>query len=119
MSRFFIVLGGLFGACGVGLAAAASHMTGPSLAPAAQMLLVHATALLAVGLHGGFAGTSGRILAIGGLVLAVGTLLFSGQLALRSFTGHGLLTSAAPTGGMLMIAGWLTLAVAGLVARRA
>jgi uncharacterized membrane protein YgdD (TMEM256/DUF423 family) len=115
MSRLFVLVAGLFGAAGVGLAAAAAHMGGPFLASASQMLLVHAPALLALGLLGAFSGPRGRALAIGGMVLLAGVLLFSGDLALRNFAGRSLFSMAAPTGGTLMMAGWIILAVSGLL----
>jgi uncharacterized membrane protein YgdD (TMEM256/DUF423 family) len=115
MSRLFVLVAGLFGAAGVGLAAAAAHMGGPFLASASQMLLVHAPALLALGLLGAFSGPRGRALAIGGMVLLAGVLLFSGDLALRNFAGRNLFSMAAPTGGTLMMAGWIILAVSGLL----
>ena len=45
-----------------------------------------------------------------GFVVAAG--LFAGDLALRQYAGHGLFPMAAPTGGTLLIASWLVLAVA-------
>ena len=78
------------------------------------MLLFHATAVL-----GGAAlfqqGVTWRpflILALAGWVL--GAALFSGDLALRAFTGHRLFAMAAPTGGVILIAAWLALAVAAI-----
>jgi uncharacterized membrane protein YgdD (TMEM256/DUF423 family) len=45
--------------------------------------------------------------------LLVGVSLFSGDIALRTFTGNRLFPMAAPTGGTTMIIGWLIVAVAG------
>ena len=45
-----------------------------------------------------------------GFVIAAG--LFAGDLTLRHYAGHGLFPMAAPTGGTLLIASWLALAVA-------
>ena len=42
----------------------------------------------------------------------VATALFAGDLTLRHYAGHGLFPMAAPTGGTLLIASWLALAVA-------
>ncbi|MFL5205862.1 MAG: DUF423 domain-containing protein, partial [Microvirga sp.] len=47
-SRILIVLASLSGLLGVGLSAAAAHITGGNLATAAQFLLFHAPALLAL-----------------------------------------------------------------------
>ena len=42
-----------------------------------------------------------------------------GDLTLRQYAGHGLFPMAAPTGGTLLIASWLALAVAAAWPRRA
>ncbi len=112
-----IVLAGLMGASGIVLAAAGAHMTpGAGLDGAAYMLLFHAAAVL-----GGAAllqqGVLWRPFAL--IVLAawvVGALLFSGDIALRAFTGHRLFAMAAPSGGTILIAAWLALAAAAIAA---
>ena len=102
--RLLVFLGGLAGAAGVGLSAAAAHAGGANLGTAASFLLVHAPALLAIGWLGG------RVAAFGGYGLAGGLLLFCGDLVLRDLAGHRLFPFAAPAGGTLLIAAWLTLA---------
>ncbi len=51
-----------------------------------------------------------------GLTAAIGFVagaaLFAGDLSLRQFAGHSLFPMAAPTGGTLLIIGWLVLAIA-------
>jgi len=42
----------------------------------------------------------------------IGAALFSGDIAMRAFLGHRLFAFAAPTGGIILIAAWLALAVA-------
>jgi uncharacterized membrane protein YgdD (TMEM256/DUF423 family) len=42
----------------------------------------------------------------------VGAILFAGDIALRAFAGHRLFVMAAPTGGIILIIGWLALAAA-------
>ena len=113
MSRALIALAGLCGAAGVGLSAAAAHAGGGNLATAAAMLLAHAPALLAIGL---FMRTGGnRLLAAGALVLALGLLLFCGDLLSRHYLGGRLFPMAAPTGGMALIVGWLLVAASALL----
>ena len=112
MNRWFLAVAGLYGALGVGLAAAATHIGGPYLGPASQMLLAHAPALLALGL---WLRPSGWAFPAGGIVLALGVALFAGDLVLRHFSGHSLFPMAAPSGGTLMMAGWLILGIAGLL----
>ena len=119
MARLLIALAGLMGAAGVALAAAAAHGTDASrLASASAMLLFHATAILAVVallarglLHGGI----GLIAAFGFLI---GAMLFAGDLTLRQYAGHALFPMAAPTGGTVMILGWLAVTLAAVVARK-
>ncbi len=104
-------LAGVFGAAGVGLAAAAAHLTGEAtLKTAADFLLFHAAALLAIC---AFMRQAPRApLLVAGTLVALGTTLFSGDLALRALAGLRLVPMAAPTGGMLLIAGWVLTAVA-------
>jgi uncharacterized membrane protein YgdD (TMEM256/DUF423 family) len=49
----------------------------------------------------------------------IGAGLFAGDLTLRHYAGHGLFPMAAPTGGTLLIASWLALAVAAAWPKRA
>jgi uncharacterized membrane protein YgdD (TMEM256/DUF423 family) len=48
----------------------------------------------------------------------VAAALFAGDLTLRQYAGHSLFPFAAPTGGSLMIASWLALAVSAAWPRR-
>jgi uncharacterized membrane protein YgdD (TMEM256/DUF423 family) len=114
LPALFLGLAGLCGAAGVAAAAAAAHVGGPNLATAAQMLLAHAPAFL--GLAAWLRAGDGRAdpAAWGGLVVAAGVVLFSGTLALGALAGIRLFPMSAPTGGILMIAGWLLVAVAAL-----
>lgn len=110
-----LVLAGLMGAAGIMLAAAGAHAApGAGLESAASMLLFHAVAVV-----GGAAlvqqGMLWRPLAF--VVLAawvVGAVLFSGDIALRTFAGHRLFPMAAPTGGIILILGWLGFAAAAI-----
>jgi uncharacterized membrane protein YgdD (TMEM256/DUF423 family) len=103
------MIAGLLGAAGVGAAALAAHGGyGESLGIASQFALIHAT--LAIALLNR-ASSIARIAA--GLVL-LGALLFCGDLSLRALAGHALAPMAAPTGGFLMIAGWITSGIATL-----
>lgn len=104
-NRYLVLAGGLCGAAGVALSAAAAHSGGGNLATSASFLLVHAPAFLALAQL-----QSGRLLKIGALALLAGLVLFSGDLLSREFLGSRLFPMAAPTGGTLMIAGWLTVA---------
>jgi len=112
-----IAFAGLMGAAGVILLAAGAHglHAGAGLDSAGQMLLFHAAAVIAAAaaLH---AGLLLRPLALAAAIgLIVGAVLFSGDIALRAFAGHRLFPMAAPTGGFVMIASWLGLAVAAIM----
>jgi uncharacterized membrane protein YgdD (TMEM256/DUF423 family) len=111
--RILIVLAAVMGADGVMLAAASAHQADASrLAAASSMLLFHATAVLsAVALaERGLIHVRIGVVAAFGFVVAAS--LFAGDLTLRQYAGHGLFPFAAPTGGTLLIASWLVLAVA-------
>ena len=112
-----LMLAGLMGASGIMLAAAGAHTApGAGLDSAAYMLLFHAAAIL------GAAALIERGALWQPLGLAIlaawvlGALLFSGDIALRAFAGHRLFPMAAPSGGIILIIGWLGLAAAAAVA---
>ena len=117
--RILVGLAAIMGADGVILAAAVAHQPDASrLAAASSMLLFHATAVLAAAaviergvIHAGIGLT-----AAWGFVIAAA--LFAADLCLRQYAGHSLFPYAAPTGGTLLIASWLTLAVAAAWPRR-
>jgi uncharacterized membrane protein YgdD (TMEM256/DUF423 family) len=117
ISTILIVMAGLMGAAGVVLAAAGAHVTaGSGLDSAAYMLLFHGVAVLggAALLEQGQLWRPMALVALAGLVL--GASLFSCDIALRVFVGQRLFAMAAPAGGTILIAAWLTLAVAAMVA---
>jgi uncharacterized membrane protein YgdD (TMEM256/DUF423 family) len=109
LHRFLLVIAGLVGAAGVAAAAASSHMVDSrNLSAIAAVFLSHGPALLAVGLV-----AKSRAFAIAGTMLAVGTVIFGADLALREFVGTPFFPGAAPVGGGLMILGWLGFALSG------
>lgn len=108
-----VLAGGLLGATGVALSAAAAHVGGAFTGTVASFLFTHALVLLAIGLVGG-----NRILRLAGLVLLVGLILFCGDLLARDFLGGRLLPFMAPAGGTLLILGWLAVAASALARSR-
>ena len=117
--RILVILAGIMGADGVILAALAAHQGDASrLLPASSMLLFHATAVLAAAalVERGIVAPKGGLIAAFGFVIA--SALFAGDLTLRHFAGHALFPMAAPTGGTLLIASWLVLAIAAAWPRR-
>jgi uncharacterized membrane protein YgdD (TMEM256/DUF423 family) len=117
--RILIILAGIMGADGVVLAAAAAHQSDATrLAAASSMLLFHASAVLATValVERGLLHASIGIVSVTGFIVAAG--LFAGDLTMRQYAGHSLFPMAAPTGGTLLIASWLALALAAAWPRR-
>jgi len=122
MYRFWILLGGLAGLSGVGMAAAVAHGFGPRLGPAAmalaqtgiQMQMWHALALLLCGIR---LERGGRGHWAAG-AFSLGIILFSGGLYLRALGGPRLSAfvpaGIVPAGGMLLLLGWLLLTLSAL-----
>jgi uncharacterized membrane protein YgdD (TMEM256/DUF423 family) len=117
--RVLVALAGLMGACGVMLAAASAHLADATrIGAASSMLLFHACAVLgavALAERGLLQARIGLAAAFGFVVAAA---LFAGDLTLRQLAGHGLFPMAAPTGGTLLMASWLVLALSALWPRR-
>jgi uncharacterized membrane protein YgdD (TMEM256/DUF423 family) len=110
-SRALGAIAGLMGAAGVALAAVGAHRSGnPNVTTAAYFLLLHAAAIIALGARSPSRGW-GALLAAASL-LALGAVLFSGELAVHALAEITVLPLAAPTGGLLMILGWLVAALA-------
>lgn len=108
-----IALAGLMGAGGIVLAAAGAHAApGAGLDSAAYMLLFHAAAILGgtALMQQGLLWRPVALAALGAWIL--GALLFSGDITLRAFAGHRLFAMAAPSGGIILIVGWIALAIA-------
>ena len=101
------------GAAGVAASASAAHAGGALLSPASLLLLVHAAAILALGSSIGH--TVIGLLAMAGL--AAGSLLFAGDMAMRTWASTALFPMAAPIGGSTAILAWLVAALAVAVGR--
>ena len=106
-------LSALMGASGVALAAASTHTGGGELGrTAAEFLILHAAALMGItaAARASSARRARRLLGVG-TGLALGTVVFAGDLTTLAYTGARLFPFAAPTGGSLMILSWVGLAV--------
>lgn len=105
--RWLTASGALFASAGVALSAYAAHASDiaarGSLQSAALFALLHGVALAALPRH-----TVRRTGLVALLMLALGTLLFSGSLVAAHV--FGMPTRLAPFGGMLLIFGWLVFA---------
>ena len=80
--------------------------------PAPRKAVIAACAAIAGGLASRPFGIAAAI------ALLIGVALFSGDLALRAYTGNRLFPMAAPAGGIVMIAGWALLGLAAFLAIR-
>lgn len=107
-------IAGIAGATGVALGAFGAHglkgrVTDPHLLEvwetAARYHLLHAVALAVVAVHPARPAWSGWL-------FSAGILIFSGSLYTMTLTGQRWLGAVTPVGGLLLIAGWVALALA-------
>jgi uncharacterized membrane protein YgdD (TMEM256/DUF423 family) len=115
-AKLFLVLGSLSAALSVALGAAGAHalanlpeLTQSWFRTALQYQQFHALGLLAVGLLADR--VDSRWINSAGWLMLAGTLLFSGNLYLRSLADFHALHAVTPFGGGAFILGWLALAV--------
>lgn len=112
--RLTLFLAGLIGAAGVIFSAMAAHGGDTHLySAAATACMAQAPALLA--LHVGWEKI--RTALIASALIGLGCLLFAGDLVFRARFGHGLFPMSAPTGGFMMIAGWIAVGLGALFRR--
>ena len=113
--RVLIALASLMGAGGVALAAMAAHGADAArLLPASSMLLFHAPVIFAAILLAERELVRHRVALVAAAGFVIGAALFAGDLVVRQFAGHSLFPMAAPTGGTLLIASWLVLALSAI-----
>ena len=116
---------GLNGAMGVAFGAWAAHGLEGRLPAAAldwirtgaSYQLWHAAALL--GLAAVSTRHGSRLIALAGIGLGLGALLFGGSLYLYAWSEQSWLALVTPAGGALMIAGWLAVLAAAFRVRPA
>ena len=118
MQRLWIAIAGLTGFTAVAMAAFTAHgISDPDAqriaASGVQMQGWHALALFGTAL---WIPRGGRLANAAGAAFTVGTILFSGALYTHALTGHSL-GPVAPTGGTLLMIGWLLLAASAWRAR--
>lgn len=112
-SAFIAVAAGAFGAHGL-----KSYLNAEMLAVfeiGVRYQMYHALALLGVS----WASTQwqSKLINIGGGLLVVGTLLFSGSLYVLSMTSTKWLGAITPIGGVLLLTGWWCLAMGAFKSR--
>jgi len=121
MSQPFVLIGAILGGLGVALGAFGAHALKATLEQsgrvstwetAAKYQLVHAVALLVVGMLAMRAPDASAWLGRAGWSMTAGTLIFSGSLYVLCATGARWLGAITPIGGTLLIAGWAMLAFA-------
>ncbi len=110
----WIRIAAVFGFLGVTLGAFGAHALRARLAPeqlaawetAVHYQLLHAVALLALGLYGA---ATARPLGVTPWLFAVGIACFSGSIYGLVLGGPRLLGPVTPLGGLALIAGWISL----------
>ena len=116
MGRIWIAIGALSGCVAVAAGAFGAHALKKSLSPdmmdvfelAARYQMVHALALLAVGLW--TARLPSPATTVAGWAFTAGTIVFSGSLYTLALTGATQLGMVTPFGGAAFLVGWLALA---------
>lgn len=116
--RRWLFAGSILGFLGVGLGAFGAHALKSRLSPelldvfetGVRYQMYHALALLGVGLAAPRLG--GRASGRSGLAFTLGIMVFSGTLYALALTGERWLGAITPVGGLLLLAGWLNLALA-------
>lgn len=113
MVRTWVLIGALLGLTGVALGAFGAHGLDERLQAngradtfetAVRYHLIHAVALIAVGALA--FNTPSTAIQLAGLLMTVGTLIFSGALYILAIFDVRIMGAIAPIGGALMIAGW-------------
>lgn len=114
--RICLILSGVTGATGVVSLALSAHADASGLLEtAAQMLLMHAPVFLGMGILA----QTRKVLLLPGVVvlLTAGLSLFCGDMFSRVILEQRLFPMSAPIGGMLVIVGWIALALSALRVR--
>ncbi|WP_420393399.1 DUF423 domain-containing protein [Acuticoccus sp.] len=113
-----VVVGALYGAIGVGLGAVGAHAIDSNFVAtdaeafetAVTYQLFHAVAMVALG--GLQPHVLRSLLGVASWAFGLGILLFSGSLYVLTLGGPSEAAMVTPVGGVLLIVGWLILAVA-------
>ncbi len=118
-TKSILIVGSVFGGLAVVLGAFAAHglknvLSAPMLAvfeTGVRYLSVHAVVLLLCGLFT-LHFPNNTALMFAALFFVLGVLLFSGSLFVLAFDGPRWVGPITPVGGLCLILGWLTLAIA-------
>jgi uncharacterized membrane protein YgdD (TMEM256/DUF423 family) len=119
--RILWILLGLLGLAAVALGAYGSHAAAFAderaqavFETAVRYHFAHLPGLGLAALIGSLAPTLARRAGVAGALFLAGIVLFSGSLYLKALGLADVTNPTAPSGGFLLMAGWLTLAWAGL-----
>lgn len=120
MTRVFLTIAALLGGSAVGLGAFGTHALKEQFSErsleifetAVRYQMYHALALLLVGVLISRSTTEQPFLTVSGSAFLVGTLLFCGSLYALSFSGIKWLGAVAPLGGLALMVGWVSIAIA-------
>ncbi|MBY0218297.1 DUF423 domain-containing protein [Paenibacillus illinoisensis] len=118
MQRVWMTVGAVMTMLSVAIGAFGAHMLKEKIGADAiavyetgvQYHMIHAVALLIVGLTAGQLGVSSK-LKWAARLLFIGIIVFSGSLYVLSITGIKVLGAITPIGGVAFIAGWLLFAL--------
>jgi len=122
MTRWLLVLAGIYGFCGVALGAFGAHALKSRLPEerlanlelAVRYLFFSIPGLLAAAWLASQCISTSIPTTIGGYAFALGVLLFSGSLVALALTGNRRWGAVTPLGGVALMIGWVALALAGL-----
>lgn len=118
MQKLFLMSGAILGGLGVAIGAFGAHAFKAALEAtgrtdtfetAVRYQFYHALALLFIGLL--LFKLDSKLLHYSGNLMLAGTLIFSGSLYSLCMTGIKWLGAITPIGGVLMIVGWVLLAL--------
>ena len=121
LARFAVTTGAVLAGLAVAAGAFGAHGLKASLTASGQAenwetacryAMYHALALVAVGLLAAIRSPAQAGLTAAAWCFLIGTLIFSGCLAVLALTGIKILGAIVPIGGVLMIVGWAILALA-------
>lgn len=120
-----IVIAGILGALGVALGAYGTHGLGGDefyrhiFQVGVNYQLWHVLALVAAAMLGMLRPAARGAATAAAILFVAGIVCFSGALYVMALSqGATILTGVAPTGGVALMAGWLSLALAAWKARR-
>lgn len=123
LQHLFLTAGAIYGFLGVAAGAFGAHFLKSKLPVesldifevAVRYQMYHALALIGLVALLGF--ITSIWLAISGWLFIIGMFIFSGSLYMLVFSGIRLWGAVTPVGGVLLLLGWLSLFLAGILGR--